>query len=95
MDHNGRGHVLNVSVSTEEARGWLRRGGRGGLLPKAGRVDITSILIESLRSGSSLIGDPGVTHGAFRVVLSVLQLLQVVVDPLWSANFPVTTLKPV
>ena len=91
MDHNGRGHVLNVSVSTEDARGWLRRGRRGGLFPKAGRVDINSILVESLRSGSGLISDPGVAQGAFCVVLSVLQLLQVMVNPLWSANFPVAT----
>ena len=62
---------------------------------RLGAWDITNILIESLCSGSGFIGDPGVTHGAFRVVLSVLQLLQVVVDPLWSADFPITTLEPV
>ena len=45
MYHNGRSHILNVSVSTEEARRRLRYRCGGGLFTKARRVDISGFLI--------------------------------------------------
>ena len=45
MYHNGRGHILHVSVSTEEAGRRLGYRGGSGLFTKSRRVNIPSFLI--------------------------------------------------
>ena len=92
MNHDGRSHVLNVSVAAEEARSWLRCRGSGGLHPETRGMDVSGLLVESLSSRSAFIRDPGVLHGALSTVFGVLKPGQVMVNPLWSASFPVAML---
>ena len=93
MYHNGRSHILHVSVSTEKAGGQLGYHSGGGLLTKARRVDIPGFLIEGLGCSSTFVGNPGIVHGTFHVVLVVLQLAKIMIDPLWGANLPLTPLQ--
>ena len=95
VHNDGRGHILRILVQAEEARCRLWRGGGGGSLLETRSMNVPSLLVESLSGGSTFVGDPGVPHRAFHVIVSVLQLSQIQVDPLRSTALSVASLQPV
>ena len=78
-----------------------RRGaGRGSLAGvdfsrRRGAWTSPCLLIECLSGGGAFIGDPRVPHGALGIVFSVLQLAEIVIDPLRGSTLTVTVFQMV
>ena len=58
-------------------------------------MDIPCLLIQCLSGGSAFIGDPRVSHGALGIVFSILQLAEIVIDPLRGSALTMTALQTV
>ena len=87
VDNNGWSDILEVPMVGYQStsRRWFRGSTRGSLLSEAGRVDIPDVLVKAAGGGSALSRDPRVPHGAFRIIVCILQLVKVKVDLLRCA----------
>ena len=56
-------------------------------------MNITNVLIQSAGSGGSFRCDPGIGHGTFSIIVSIFELTEVEVDPLWGPVFPMAPLQ--
>ena len=58
-------------------------------------MEVSSILIQGSGGSCTFSGNPGIPHGAFGIIIGILQLLQVMINALRGAFFTVAAFQTV